>query len=122
MKVSGFWVLLFVIGTAIMLLSFSRDKTSSSMPDAIFAQHSGGMAVMAVTTASRKLKENGYNSNNKEKHNVGKVNLEDYHPIDPVPSSKASVRPGPIEHGSPLIPYIPRPSPPGGHSTNGGSV
>ncbi|CAK9177557.1 unnamed protein product, partial [Ilex paraguariensis] len=44
---------------------------------------------------------------------AGNEELEDYHPIDPVPSSKASVRPGPIQHGTPLMPYIPKPSPPG---------
>lgn len=49
----------------------------------------------------------------------GNVNLEDYHPIDPVPSSKASIKPGPIQHGTPLIPYIPKPSPPG-HPKPGG--
>ncbi|CAN1274399.1 hypothetical protein LINPERPRIM_LOCUS15384 [Linum perenne] len=38
--------------------------------------------------------------------------LEDYRPIDPVPSSKASVKPGPIEHGTPLNPFIPRSPPP----------
>lgn len=36
---------------------------------------------------------------------------EDYPPFDPVPSSKA-VKNGPIEHGAPLMPYIPRPTPP----------
>lgn len=41
----------------------------------------------------------------------GHVELEDYRPIDPVPSSKASIRPGPIQHGTPLMPYIPKPCP-----------
>lgn len=40
------------------------------------------------------------------------MTLEDYNPIDPVPSSKASIKPGPIEHGTPIMPYIPKPSPP----------
>lgn len=43
---------------------------------------------------------------------MGDVTLDDYQPIDPVPSSKATVKPGPIEHGAPLIPFIPKPSPP----------
>ncbi|KAK0576795.1 hypothetical protein LWI29_023372 [Acer saccharum] len=73
-------------------------------------EHSGAFTIMAT---SRKLKENGYvNPSTNKKHGVGKVNLEDYHPIDPAPSSKASIKPGPIQHGSPLIPYIPKPSPP----------
>ena len=41
----------------------------------------------------------------------GDVSLEDYHPFDPSPSSKASIRPGPIQHGTPLNPYIPAPNP-----------
>ncbi|XP_019084599.1 PREDICTED: uncharacterized protein LOC109126021 [Camelina sativa] len=39
-----------------------------------------------------------------------KVGLEDYNfPVDPSPTTKASIKPGPIEHGSPLNPYIPKP-------------
>ncbi|KAJ6675922.1 hypothetical protein OIU85_012014 [Salix viminalis] len=73
------------------------------IPDVIFTDSSDSMA---MATTSRKLKTNA--------HDV--VNLEDYHPIDPVPSSKAIIRPGPIVHGTPLNPYIPKPSPPGpGH-------
>ncbi|KAJ1419077.1 hypothetical protein SESBI_15342 [Sesbania bispinosa] len=47
-------------------------------------------------------------SNNKG--DIGHVTLDDYRPIDPSPSSKASLDPGPIEHGTPLNPYIPNPS------------
>ncbi|KAH7567514.1 hypothetical protein JRO89_XS07G0084900 [Xanthoceras sorbifolium] len=72
--------------------------------DMVF-KHSGALTIVAT---SRKLKENGYNQGTIKKRNVGKVNLEDYHPIDPVPSSKASIKPGPIEHSSPLIPHIPK--------------
>ncbi|KAG2693831.1 hypothetical protein I3760_08G114000 [Carya illinoinensis] len=83
------------------------------------AQHVGGDA-MPMTTVSRRLKENDHNSRSEKKHcQIGDVNLDDYHPIDPVPSSKASFKPGPIEHGTPLIPHIPRPSPPT-HLENGG--
>uniref|UniRef100_A0A2N9EMI9 Uncharacterized protein n=1 Tax=Fagus sylvatica TaxID=28930 RepID=A0A2N9EMI9_FAGSY len=81
------------------------------IPDRIFTHHDDGMT---VTTTSRRLKEDGYNLGTDKKSNAGNVNLDDYHPIDPVPSSKTSVRPGPIEHGTPVIPYIPRPSPPPG--------
>lgn len=59
-----------------------------------------------------KLQESGYNFGSDKKSQVGNVNLDDYHPIDPAPSSKTSIRPGPIQHGTPVIPYIPRPSPP----------
>ncbi|KAI6687994.1 hypothetical protein NL676_024822 [Syzygium grande] len=43
---------------------------------------------------------------------LGKANLEDYGPIDPAPYSKGSIRPGRIDHRTPLIPFIPKPSPP----------
>lgn len=57
------------------------------------------------------LQDNGYGPSINE-DDSSKLDLEDYRPIDPVPSSKASVKPGPIEHGTPLMPYIPKPSPP----------
>ncbi|KAG6631344.1 hypothetical protein CIPAW_13G085100, partial [Carya illinoinensis] len=83
------------------------------------AQHVGGDA-MPMTSTSRRLKENGHNSRSEKKHcQIGDVNLDDYHPIDPVSSSKASFKPGPIEHKTPLMPHIPRPSPPT-HPENGG--
>ncbi|KAK2660151.1 hypothetical protein Ddye_006684 [Dipteronia dyeriana] len=108
MKVFGFWVL-FLMLPALMFFSFYKSNTSSSIPDMDF-EHSGALTIMAT---SRKLKEIGYiNPSTNKKGGVGKVNLEDYHPIDPAPSSKASIKPGPIQHGSPLNPYIPKPSPP----------
>ncbi|KAG6644339.1 uncharacterized protein LOC122318264 isoform X2 [Carya illinoinensis] len=111
MKVSGLCVLFLVLGTAFLFLNFSSEM--------VFAQHVGGDA-MPMTTASRRLKENGHNSRSEKKRGqIGDVNLGDYHPIDPVPSSKASFKHGPIEHGTPLVPHIPRPSPPT-HPENGG--
>lgn len=70
--------------------------------------------MMASQATSRNLKENGHHSSVEGESYGGDVSLEDYRPFDPSPSSKASVRPGPIQHGAPLIPYIPnpRPSPP----------
>nr|VDD18056.1 unnamed protein product [Brassica oleracea] len=44
-----------------------------------------------------------------------KLGLEDYNfPVDPSPTAKHSVEPGPIEHANPSNPYIPKPrsSPP----------
>ncbi|KAK9148745.1 hypothetical protein Scep_007502 [Stephania cephalantha] len=62
---------------------------------------------------SRKLKERSYIvANEKQTKGIGGMNLEDYRPIDPAPSSGASIRTGPIEHGSPVNPYIPKPPPP----------
>ncbi|GAV70487.1 hypothetical protein CFOL_v3_13985 [Cephalotus follicularis] len=117
MKVSGygFWILFFVSCTAFMFLSLSSSRTGPSIPDVIYNNHDGSMA---MASTDRNLKEiNGFDPGADEKE-LGDVSVDDYHPIDPVPSSKASIKTGPIEHGRPLIPYIPRPSPPG-HSVNG---
>lgn len=41
------------------------------------------------------------------------LGLDDYNiRVDPTPTTKHSVRGGPIEHGSPLNPYIPKLPPP----------
>ncbi|MBA0595566.1 hypothetical protein Gorai_012433 [Gossypium raimondii] len=78
-------------------------------------QHVDGTS---MSETSRKLKGSGYSPSNEKRSNV---DVDDYDPIDPVPSSKASIKPGPIEHGTPLIPYIPKPSPPD-HPKIGGST
>ncbi|KAA0064433.1 putative Glycosyl hydrolase family 35 protein [Cucumis melo var. makuwa] len=67
-----------------------------------------------ATPSNRKMKLQDSEQRNPTRKNVrvGDVNLYDYHPIDPVPSSKRSIKHGPIEHGSPLIPHMPNPSPP----------
>ncbi|CAN4095338.1 unnamed protein product [Withania somnifera] len=105
MKTFGSYVLFLVMGIT-AFVSFICFNT-------------GGMSFkwqnndMVMTIKSRKLQVNGYGpstwTNAGDSSNLG---LEDYRPIDPVPSSKASIRAGPIEHGTPLIPYIPKPSPP----------
>ncbi|XP_059637110.1 uncharacterized protein LOC132279193 [Cornus florida] len=110
MKVFGFRVLFCVIGTALMFLSFFNKGSTSSVPDTAFTSHRNGMT---MTATSRKLKEHVHTSSSSDKGDAGNVNLEDYQPVDPVPSSKASIKPGPIEHGTPLMPNIPKPSPPG---------
>ncbi|MBA0810022.1 hypothetical protein Gohar_002044 [Gossypium harknessii] len=97
-------ILYMLIATSLLNLIFS---------DMEFPQNGD---VMSVTRASRKLKGNGYDPTG--------VDLEDYrHRIDPVPSSKASIKPGPIEHGTPLNPYIPKPpSPPNHPKSDNGST
>ncbi|XP_041025324.1 uncharacterized protein LOC121265702 [Juglans microcarpa x Juglans regia] len=124
MKVSGLCVLFLVLGTDFLFLNFSSGIRTGSFifPEMVFAQLAGGDA-MPMTTASRRLKDNDHNSRSEKKHRqIGRdVNLDDYHPIDPVPSSKAFFKPGPIEHGTdPLMPYIPRPSRPPTPPENGG--
>ncbi|XP_047161164.1 uncharacterized protein LOC124831273 [Vigna umbellata] len=62
-----------------------------------------------IAAVSRKLKENGNRNNIGD---MGEVSLTDYD-VDPVPTSSKFLEPGPIQHGSPLNPYIPKPPPPG---------
>ena len=60
-------------------------------------------------------------STEESKSNLGNLNLADYHPIDPSPSSRAAITSGPIEHGTPIIPYIPKVPPPSPPKQDGGS-
>ncbi|CAH1434927.1 unnamed protein product [Lactuca virosa] len=90
MKAFGLWVLFLVFATALICLCFS------SCSEASMNLHKG-----------RKLKED---MNLDDESNI---DLFDYHKINPVPSSKASIRPGPIQHGTPLMPFIPKDPPPG---------
>uniref|UniRef100_A0A5B6YV14 Uncharacterized protein n=1 Tax=Davidia involucrata TaxID=16924 RepID=A0A5B6YV14_DAVIN len=115
MKAFGFWFLLSVVGTTLLFLAFSTEGSTASLPDMAFTRHGNGMA---MTTTSRKLKDNGYTSST-DMTDAGNENLEDYHPIDPVPSWKASIEHEPIQHGAPLNPNFPKPSPPG-HRKHGG--
>ncbi|KAK4707177.1 hypothetical protein R3W88_033316 [Solanum pinnatisectum] len=105
MKTTFVWfsVLFLLLTMAVLVCSVSYDNggTSSNTPG---MEHNE----LTVTIKSRKLQVNVYGARRFD--DAGKINLEDYHPIDPVPSSKASVRPGPR---TPLMPYIPKqPSPP----------
>ncbi|KAL6645614.1 hypothetical protein ACP70R_017222 [Stipagrostis hirtigluma subsp. patula] len=43
------------------------------------------------------------------------IRTDDYQPVDPSPSTKAAIRAGPIEHGTPILPYIPQYPPPPAH-------
>ncbi|EEF52298.1 uncharacterized protein LOC8288506 [Ricinus communis] len=111
MKVSGIWFSYFVVGTALMFFNLSCTTTSTSLSISdVFFTGRGGELIMTAT--SRKLKENNYYPSTDKKGDTSLLNLDDYHPIDPVPSSKASIKPGPIEHGTPLNPFIPKPSAP----------
>ncbi|TKY57880.1 hypothetical protein E2542_SST14934 [Spatholobus suberectus] len=114
MKASGFFVLLLVVGATLTFFNFLSPTCASWFPDLI-ATNCGDKATLIAV--SRKLKEDGSSIKSSiinSKGGIGQVTLNDYNPIDPVPSSsKASLNPGPIEHGTPLNPYIiPKPSPP----------
>ncbi|XP_057973417.1 uncharacterized protein LOC131161587 [Malania oleifera] len=106
MKGLRVWVLCSLVGTALIYFNVNCSTTNSLFP-AMDLNYVDGSIMM--TTRLRKLKEH---TPTVKKSNAGTVNLEDYLPIDPVPSSKASLRPGPIQHGTPLKPYIPQHSPP----------
>ncbi|KAI4993176.1 uncharacterized protein LOC123449381 [Hordeum vulgare subsp. vulgare] len=99
-------VVAFVGGNLLLGTSFSaRSTVESSASDSDYgtAQLNG-----------RRLKESGHDVTNRKTRNLQDVKTDDYQPIDPSPSSKASIRPGPIEHGTPILPYMPRfPPPPG---------
>ncbi|KAF8410201.1 hypothetical protein HHK36_002723 [Tetracentron sinense] len=90
---------------------FRKDMVLTSHADSVTA-----------TATNRKLKEmsQSQSTEKKKKRDAKNMNLEDYHLIDPVPSSKASIKSGPIEHGTPLMPYIPKLAPPS-HPKPGGS-
>ncbi|XP_009782382.1 uncharacterized protein LOC107809232 [Nicotiana tabacum] len=109
----GFSVLFLTMVTALVcFVSYGKEDTSSPPGMSSTWQENNELA---ITIRSRKLQGNDYGpstSTSTDEGGVGKINLEDYRPIDPVPSSKASVRPGPIQHGTPLMPYIPKQPPP----------
>ncbi|XP_014504507.1 uncharacterized protein LOC106764687 [Vigna radiata var. radiata] len=107
MKISGFFGLLLVVGATLMFFNILIPISASWTPDFIGTKYGDKATLIAV---NRKLKENGINNNG----DMSQVTLTDYNSADPPPNSrtKASLYPGPIQHGSPLIPYIPKPSPP----------
>ncbi|KAK1433432.1 hypothetical protein QVD17_10342 [Tagetes erecta] len=98
MKGFGLWVLFLVFGTALLFICLS------SIPGTDLVPHD---KIMELTKPRRNLKDYVHDESGN-----GNVNVDDYLPNDPVPSSKATIRPGPIEHGTPLMPYIPKPAPP----------
>ncbi|PWA92675.1 hypothetical protein CTI12_AA052430 [Artemisia annua] len=107
----GFWNVDFVLGvwncfalSLIVLNSRLFELFIFSLPDSDLAHHKN---IIQLTKPNRKLNQFiGDESGN------GNIDEDDYLPNDPAPSSKASIRPGPIEHGAPLMPYIPKPAPP----------
>lgn len=105
MKVSGLCTLFLMVVAAFTFFSFKSTTAPPWFPDFVGTRCGDKSTPIAV---SRKLKENFHSI--KRKLDVG---LDDYGPIDPSPDSGAkNVNPGPIEHGTPLNPYIPKPPPP----------
>ncbi|KAI3958954.1 hypothetical protein MKX01_023630 [Papaver californicum] len=98
------WVLFIFI-----VITNTNSSKCLSLPGIVLLSHkSSSIATMAH---NRKVLEKIYSpSNPKSKGETNEnVNLEDYSPIDPVPTSKAAIKSGPIQHGTPLMPYIPKP-------------
>ncbi|XP_027942002.1 uncharacterized protein LOC114195656 isoform X2 [Vigna unguiculata] len=108
MKVSAFFSLLLVVGATVVFFNILIPTTATP------GTNYGDKATLVAV--SRKLKENGKNvkSGMSKNDDMSRVILTDYYPVDPPPNSrpKASLNPGPIQHGSPLNPYIPKPLPP----------
>ncbi|KAL5071812.1 hypothetical protein RYX36_022699 [Vicia faba] len=117
MKVSSFCALLLL--TVIAFTFFSFSVTIITCP----SWFSDLVATKCVDetvpiAGSRKLKENVNRIKSNEKGDTG-VSLEDYNPIDPIPGGAKNVNAGPIEHGTPLMPFIPKSPPPSGQSNPG---
>ncbi|XP_068655218.1 uncharacterized protein [Aristolochia californica] len=95
------------VATVVILLAlFSPTFCSVSVPQ------SCGECLSQPDTLIRKLKETVHDLSGTSKKDRHEVIFDDYHLIDPAPSSKAAINTGPIEHGTPLRPYIPQPMPP----------
>ncbi|CAA2975187.1 Hypothetical predicted protein [Olea europaea subsp. europaea] len=114
------FVFLMVGAAAFMYLDYSHKKGNSSNPGMVFT---GSSNAMASLIKSRKLEDNSHSTPTLDEVYAGDMNLEDYRPIDPVPSPKAKIHHGTIlrgPHGT--MPYIPRPapSPPSSHPKHGG--
>ncbi|KAI3821144.1 hypothetical protein L1987_08701 [Smallanthus sonchifolius] len=93
-------------------LSISKLAGGTYNASKSFPTYSGyGDARMKVKVHHcRKLKEN--TNVDHYKGDTSNIDLLDYHQTDPVPSSKTSIKHGPIQHDVPLMPYIPKPPPP----------
>ncbi|KAJ3673944.1 hypothetical protein LUZ60_005936 [Juncus effusus] len=110
MRRLGFWVLPFVTGVAIVVLLYLNQNSnletgSIHKQDAIIKGTNSRRIERNIEEETRTL------ATTKPKVNSESFNEEDYPHVDPTPSSKASIKHGPIEHGTPLMPFIPQPVP-----------
>ncbi|XP_042008243.1 uncharacterized protein LOC121756885 isoform X2 [Salvia splendens] len=111
-----FMLLLMVMGAAAFLYLSSLSKEGTIINPGMVSI--GRVKAMALTIKRRKVKQD-MDHPSKAADVEGNVHLEDYRPIDPIPSSTASIIPGPIQHGTPLMPYMPGPSPPPSEAKRG---
>ncbi|WOK92342.1 hypothetical protein Cni_G01033 [Canna indica] len=108
MRSLRFFVMVLAAGAAFAFVSFSTRVSNSN---AAGAPAHAGSEMTGIT--NRKLKDN---SNDMESTRnpwvLVNTNAVDYPCFDPVPSTKATIKSGPIEHEAPLMPYVPRLTPP----------
>ncbi|MQL95085.1 hypothetical protein Taro_027736 [Colocasia esculenta] len=120
-----------IVATALALITLQCSGSLPVVTDAAPTLPLHGES-MHLTTNSRKLKlkiffahlsqeKTHVRSTTDTKRDLVSINIEDYSPFDPVPNSKAAVKAGPIEHGTPLMPYVPKPEPPPSHPGYGAS-
>ncbi|XP_061958683.1 uncharacterized protein LOC133679955 [Populus nigra] len=102
MSVFGFWALILLAGTACL------SSTYSSSHDLNFPKTEDSIT---ATTSFKEPKEGCYSQRiSSEEIQKDNINMEGYSKIDPAPKSTATIVSRPIEHGTPLIPYIPGPT------------
>ncbi|KAJ1686981.1 hypothetical protein LUZ63_018371 [Rhynchospora breviuscula] len=118
MKRLGLWILVLVAGAALVMLLCSNHYSHINTSwnhwnlDQMKLPH---REISEVSTTKRKItKETNSMSKAKSETEIDSrnLNVEDYPQFDPTPNSKANIKNGPIEHSTPLMPYIPRPNPP----------
>ncbi|OEL32900.1 hypothetical protein BAE44_0006086 [Dichanthelium oligosanthes] len=101
-------VFAFVVGNLLMAIT-SNARSAKISTVAFIADPGNG----SIGLNGRRLKER-YTFTIRKTRELENIRTDDYQPVDPSPSSKATVRPGPIENGTPILPYVPRyPRPPG---------
>ncbi|KAF2937886.1 uncharacterized protein [Oryza sativa Japonica Group] len=97
------------LGGGNMLLGIALDARRSTTTS------SDHQTYGSIELNGRRLQERRLSSTNRKTRALENVRIDDYRPVDPSPSSKATIGAGPIEHGTPLLPYVPRPKPPPDH-------
>ncbi|KAL1315535.1 hypothetical protein HN51_042285 [Arachis hypogaea] len=108
MKVSGFWPLFFLLAVAAALafLNFLSSDGGSNFSDLPVTNYGHGTSEIVTR---RKLKENDSKRTSKDKVDNRLINLDDYAGKN---GPYKAVRTEPIEHGTPYLPFLPRPPPP----------
>ncbi|KAG6469121.1 uncharacterized protein LOC122035007 [Zingiber officinale] len=116
MMTSRLLALILVAGASFAFLSFNTMVLNGAGPaladsTVTVIPLQGRSAV--IIFSNRKRKDNRYHTVNiRNDKDLASINKADYPHYDPPPSSRAIIDHGPIEHGTPLMPYIPRSTPP----------